>query len=65
MHFDFTLHFWSLIVQLATFAGVVAFLHKVYQGVKSVVDAILLILKQHREMHSWYQGVKDKWPVVP
>jgi hypothetical protein len=62
MHLDFTVHFWSLVVQLATLASVTAFLMKVYKKIKSVVTAALLILAQHRAMHAWYKEVSATWP---
>lgn len=60
MRFDFTVHVWTLVSQIAALAGLATFLRRVYVAIHSVVSAANVILEQHREVYGWYREVKDR-----
>jgi hypothetical protein len=63
MHFDFTVHFWTLLSQVLALIALVRFLVCLVHAIRSMTSAANLILEQHKEMHKWYIEVKDKpWP---
>jgi hypothetical protein len=58
-------HVWTLISQVAALIGLGTFLYRVYNAIRSVVNAANVILDQHREVYGWYRQVKDKpWPIT-
>lgn len=65
MHFDFTVHVWTLIQQILALSAFGTFLWHIYKAIRSVVNAANAILDQHKEVYTWYRGVKDRpWPAA-
>lgn len=64
MHFDFTVHFWTLLSQVLAVGSLIKFLRWATTAMRSVVAAANLILAQHHEIYGWYaKEVKGKtWP---
>lgn len=72
MHIDYTLHFWTLVTQLTGLTGFFTFLWHAFKWIKRavmfikhLVDAVSVILDEHREVYLWYSSVKEGKTLPP